>query len=228
LRLPRGRDLAAPKEIVDLVEKFEHNLLEYKTSTYNETQARQEFINPFFKALGWDVYNEQGFSGAYKEVIHEASLKVGNTTKAPDYAFKIGEGMKFLVEAKKPHVNLLRSHPTPAYQLRAYACSLELPISILTNFEEFAVYDCRSIPKKTDNADTARICYLRYTEYIDCWDWISSKFSKTAIQRGYLNKFLQENRDGKRTETIDNTAFQEEIISRWKEELKSYPPKQIS
>jgi len=93
--------LAAPKEIVDLIEKFERNILEYKTSTYNEAQTRQEFINPFFKALGWDMDNEQGFSGAYKEVVHEASLKVGNTTKAPDYAFKIGESIKFLVEAKK-------------------------------------------------------------------------------------------------------------------------------
>jgi hypothetical protein len=53
----------------------------------------KEFINPFFKALGWDMDNEQGFSGAYKEVVHEASLKVGNTTKAPDYAFKIGESI---------------------------------------------------------------------------------------------------------------------------------------
>jgi hypothetical protein len=90
-------NLAAPKEIVDLVEKFERNFSEYKSSTYNEAQTRQEFINPFFKALGWDMDNEQGFSGAYKEVVHEASLKVGNTTKAPDYAFKIGESIKFLV-----------------------------------------------------------------------------------------------------------------------------------
>ena len=209
------------------MEKFERNISDYRSSTYNEAQARQEFINPFFKALGWDIYNEQGFSASCKEVVHEASLKVGNTTKAPDYVFKIGEGIKFLVEAKKPHVNLLRSKPNTAYQLRAYAFNFKLPISILTNFEEFAVYDCRSLPKKTDNADTARVCYLGYTEYIDCWDWISSKFSKIAIQRGYLDKFLQGNSDGTRTETIDDRAFQEEIIIRWKEELKSYPPKQI-
>jgi hypothetical protein len=44
--------LAAPNEKVDLVERFEHNQLEYKSSTYNEAQTRQEFIDPFFKALG--------------------------------------------------------------------------------------------------------------------------------------------------------------------------------
>ena len=42
------RQLAAPKEIVDLVEKFENNLESYKRH-YNETQVRIEFVNPFFK-----------------------------------------------------------------------------------------------------------------------------------------------------------------------------------
>ena len=104
--------MAAPKEIVDLVERFERNLLEYKSSTYNEAQTRQEFINPFFKVLGWDMDNEQGFSESYKEVIHEASLKVGSTTKAPDYGFRVGNTIKFLVEAKKPYVNL-QENPEP-------------------------------------------------------------------------------------------------------------------
>lgn len=50
----------------------------------NEAQMRQEFINPLFKALGWDVYNEQGYAEAYKDVIHEDAVKVGGVTKAPD------------------------------------------------------------------------------------------------------------------------------------------------
>ena len=71
LRLLRERYLAAPKEIMDLVERFERNLLEYKSSTYNEAQTRKEFIDPFFKALGWDIDNEERFAEAYKDVIHE-------------------------------------------------------------------------------------------------------------------------------------------------------------
>src|SRR5271157_2935561 len=118
MRLQEGEELAAPKEIVDLVEKFERNLLEYKSSTYNEAQTRQEFINPFFKALGWDMDNERVFTGAYKDVLYESSLKVGSSTKAPDYAFMIN-GIKFLVEAKKPSVNL-EENADPAYQLRSY------------------------------------------------------------------------------------------------------------
>jgi adenine-specific DNA-methyltransferase len=91
---------------------------------------------------------------------------VGSTTKAPDYALKIGENIKFLVEAKKPSVNLEES-ADPAYQLRSYAWNAKLPISILTDFEELAIYDCRYPPKKTDRANTALIRYLKYTDYIN-------------------------------------------------------------
>jgi hypothetical protein len=47
----RERDLAAPKEIIDLVERFESNQESYKSGHYNETQVRREFVDPLFKAL---------------------------------------------------------------------------------------------------------------------------------------------------------------------------------
>lgn len=52
--------MATPKEIVDLVERFNRNRDAYKFGNYNETQVRREFLDPFFKALGWDMDNEQG------------------------------------------------------------------------------------------------------------------------------------------------------------------------
>ena len=82
--------MTAPREIKTLVERFERNREAYRSSAYNETQLRREFIDPFVKALGWDVDNEQGYAEAYKDVIHEDAIKVGGATKAPDYAFRIG------------------------------------------------------------------------------------------------------------------------------------------
>lgn len=38
----------APKQIIDLVRRFERNLPAYKSRAYKETQLREEFINPFF------------------------------------------------------------------------------------------------------------------------------------------------------------------------------------
>lgn len=46
--------MAAPREIAELVERFERNLEDYRSGRYKETQLRLEFIDPFFEALGWD------------------------------------------------------------------------------------------------------------------------------------------------------------------------------
>src|SRR2546425_7706269 len=157
--------MSAPQELLELVERFDRQVKAYKSGQYNEAQLRQEFLNPFFKALGWDMDNEQGHAEAYKEVIHEDAIKVGEATKAPDYCFRIGGTRKFFVEAKKPAVDL-KDEKEPAFQLRRYAWSAKLPLSILTDFEEFAIYDCRVKPEKEDSAAAARIFYLPYTDYV--------------------------------------------------------------
>ena len=82
--------MSAPKAIQALVARFAENRDVYCSSQYNETQLRREFLDPLFKALGWDIDNEQGYAEAYKDVVHEAAIKVGGATKAPDYAFLNG------------------------------------------------------------------------------------------------------------------------------------------
>ena len=74
---------------------------------------RQEFLDPFFKALGWDIDNEQGSAEAYKEVVHEDAIKIGSATKAPDYSFLVGGSRKFFLEAKKPSVDI-QNESSPA------------------------------------------------------------------------------------------------------------------
>ena len=44
--------MSLPKDINKLVERFRDNRNVYCSSAYNEVQARREFIDPFFKALG--------------------------------------------------------------------------------------------------------------------------------------------------------------------------------
>jgi len=120
----------ARQKIKELVDRFRMNIDVYKKSTYNETQVRRDFIDPFFEALGWDVSNKQGYAEQYKEVVHEDVIKVGRSTRAPDYSFRIGGQRKFFVEAKKPAVNV-KEDVSPAYQLRRYAWSAKLPLFIL-------------------------------------------------------------------------------------------------
>ncbi len=48
------------KKITEPVVRFDEQFDSYKNATYNETLTKRDFIDPFFKALGWDIDNEQG------------------------------------------------------------------------------------------------------------------------------------------------------------------------
>jgi len=207
--------MTTPKEVTRLVERFGENREAYLSREYNETQLRREFLDPFFKALGWDVDNEQGYAEAYKDVVHEDAIKVGGATKAPDYAFRIGGTRKFFVEAKRPSVGI-KDDPNAAYQLRRYAWSAKLPLSILTDFEEFAVYDCRVRPNKDDKASTARTLYFTYDEYESKWDEIAGIFARDAILKGSFDKYVEAKKKRGTAEVDD--AFLKEIEG-WRDVL---------
>ena len=208
--------MTVPKEIKTLVERFDQNREAYRSSAYNETQLRQEFLDPLFKALGWDVDNEQGYAEAYKEVVHEDAVKVGGATKAPDYSFRIGGVRKFFVEAKRPSVGI-KDDPDAAYQLRRYAWSAKLPLSILTDFEEFAVYDCRLEPNKNDKASTARTLYFTYDEYGEKWDEIAAIFSRESILKGSFDKYVESTKRKRGTAEVDDAFLKE--IEAWRNVL---------
>ena len=208
--------MPAPPVVIDLIARFTLYKDAYKASAYNETQLRREFVDLLCKALGWDIGNEAGYSQAYKDVVHEDAIKIGGNTKAPDYAFRIGGTRKFFLEAKKPSVNI-KDDVSPAYQLRRYAWSAKLPLSILTDFEEFAVYDCRIKPEKGDKANVARVAYYTYADYVDKWDEIAAIFSRDAILKGSFDKYAEDNKRKRGTAEVDD-AFLEEIES-WREVL---------
>lgn len=69
--------MVAPDEITQLVGHFALHREDYQRSGYLEVQLRQEFINPMFQWLGWDMDNRQGFAEAYKDVIHEDAICIG-------------------------------------------------------------------------------------------------------------------------------------------------------
>jgi hypothetical protein len=153
-----------------------------------------------FGLLGWDIENRQGRPEAHREVVYEDRVKVGGGTKAPDYGFYAGGERKFFLEAKKPSVDIA-GDVAPAVQLRRYAWSAKLPLSILTDFEEFAVYDCRFEPDKADKPSTARVNFFTYDRYVEpeVWERISSVFSREAVLGGSLERYAEaRDRDGRR------------------------------
>lgn len=90
-------------------------------------------------------------------------------------------------------------------------------MSILTDFEEFAIYDCRIKPEKTDKASVARVGYYTFEDYADKWEGIATIFSREAILRGSFDKYAEDNRRKKGTATVDDEFLKE--IESWREAL---------
>lgn len=202
--------------VATLVERFARNLEAYKRPDYKETQVRVEFVDPFFEALGWDVRNVQGYAEPYKDVVHEDALQVGAGRGAPDYCFRIGGTRKFFLEAKKPSVSL-RTDVGPAYQLRRYAWSARLPLSVLTDFEELAVYDCRQRPKPGDGVAVGRVLCLTFDQYVDRWDEVYGIFGRESVLRGSFDRYVQDTKAKRGTGQVDVEFLKE--IEGWRETL---------
>jgi len=200
--------VAIPDSVVELIERFGLNRPSYHSNLYNEAQVRVEFVNPLFKALGWDVDNAQGYADAYKDVVYEGRLMVATASKAPDYSFRVGGNRKFFVEAKKPAIPI-KSDPASAFQLRRYAWSAKLLLSVLTNFEEFAVYDCRFEPKPKDKASVARVLYLKYEDYGDQWEKLAEIFSRDSVLKGLFDNFAVGSTKKRGTTPVDDAFLQE-------------------
>lgn len=208
--------MPAPDSVLKLCETFADHREHFRSGNYNEFQLRKQFLDPLFEALGWDMANSQGLAPQYRDVIHEDAIKIGPHVKAPDYAFTLHGQRKFFLEAKKPSVNI-KADVAPAYQLRRYAWSAKLPLSILSDFEEFAIYDTRIKPAPNDPPAKARTFYCTYDQYAEKWDEIAAIFARDAILKGSFDKYADSAKKKKGTAEVD-TAFLEEI-ERWRDLL---------
>jgi hypothetical protein len=68
--------MSAPDSIRALVERFEANRVAYRSQKYNETQARREFIDPFFKALGCVIFRPKLYHLFSPKLYHRFAAKV--------------------------------------------------------------------------------------------------------------------------------------------------------
>lgn len=212
----REKLVPAPRELIGLVARYSAKRDEFRKSSFNETQARIELIDPLFNLIGWDMANRKGYSEEYREVIHEDRVLVEGKSKAPDYAFRIGGIRKFQLEAKKPAINL-GTDSSAALQIRRYAWSASLNLCVLTNFENLAIYDAAARPSKSDSARKARAKFYSYSEYEDNWDEICDLLSPDGIQKGNFGKFAAGAGTRRGSTTIDNQFLEE--IEEWRRSL---------
>lgn len=206
-----------PSPLLERIAVFRSHRESYQAPDYKEFRLREEFLNPLFEALGWDIANNAGYAEAYKDVVHEDTLKIsGVGTVAPDLSFRIGGTRKFFVEAKKPAVSI-KDDPVPAAQLRRYSWSAKLPLGIVTDFEEFAIYDTRVRPREGDKASTARLFYCTFEQLPEHWDFIAGIFSRDAVLRGGFDKFAAAKKGKRGTAEFDDEFLKD--MEQWRELL---------
>lgn len=172
-----------------LVKKYQQNRTSYLKSYYNETQLRTDFLDPFFELMGWDIKNIQGKRSNEREVLLEEPLKAdaSSNTKKPDYTFRLFSERKFFLEAKKPSVKI-DTNNEPAKQVRRYGFTAKLKISVLSNFEYLAIYDCSKAVEENDSATKARIKLYHYTEYEDAFEEIKQQLSHGVVYNGLFDE----------------------------------------
>lgn len=195
------------ERIAALVKQFKENESYYLSKDFVESEARNKFIDPFLECLKWDVKNEKGARYDKQEVITEDRVVIKGQVKHPDYTLCYGGMRKIYVEAKQPSLNL-KTNAEPALQVRRYAYTSKMPIAVLTDFQELAIYDTRIKPAANDTAATARIEYLTYTDYIEKFEELYNKISWDAVDLGKFDSYYEGTKDKRGTATVD-----EEILS---------------
>ena len=204
----------------NLIKKYRENMKYYHDTknAYNETECRDEYINPLLECFGWDVQNAQGKSPQYKEVVVE---RFSNSAERPDYKLTLNGVSKLFVEAKKPSIDIV-VEVEPAIQARKYGWNANHAMVILTNFEDMLIYDTTIKPEPGDNARTALYRKYYFEEYAKKFDEINALISKESIYSGTYDNFVDENfqKSDKYHTKIDD-IFLEQINS-WRLDLGRY------
>jgi adenine-specific DNA-methyltransferase len=114
-------------------------------------------------------------------------------TKFADYAFYTVIGGKrkhaFFVEAKQPKVEI--KSPLHYLQVKNYAKYKGLPISILTDFEQFHIVDCRT-PFTAKHAFEGDHKEFVYTDFRDKskFKFIYDLFSRNSVHEGSIDSYV--------------------------------------
>lgn len=198
-----------------LVNKYHSNRETYLKADYNETQLRTDFLDPFFELLGWDIKNNVGKPTNEREVLVEEGLKAdaSSNTKKPDYTFRLFSERKFFLEAKKPNVKI-ESDNEPAKQVRRYGFTGKLKLSVLSNFEYLAIYDCSQKVTKDDSVKKSRINLYHYKEYESAFEDIKKQLGKQAVYSGEFDETWKEIEEQLKHSNVDDLFLAQ--INQWR------------
>ena len=200
----------AYERVGQLVSNFKKSESRYLEPTYSELQARLDFIDKFWIALGWDVNHEIQTNPYEQEVKVERSIRTTAGRKRADYAFLAPNfrDVLFYVEAKKPQSEL--DNNLYYFQTIRYGWNSRTPLAVLTDFEQFRVLDCRHKPD-VKNALKHAVRKFYCTDYLNAETFreIYHLFSREATRSGSIENFVK-------AHLAPNKAYQRALFGGYK------------
>ncbi len=169
------------EQLIQLVEEFNQATANGLLQNASEETMRT-WINRLLGVFGWDVSNTQ-------QVLQERVLEkdererlhnIGSRYIKPDYTLMNGTQRLFFLDAKRQDVNI-HDDKAPAFQIRSYGWSIGAPYSIVTDFEEMAIYDCQGMPHISDTADFARLHYFEVRDYVENFDILEQYLGRERV-----------------------------------------------
>ena len=181
-------------KVCELVDDFEKHFDHYKKN-FDEASTRKRFIDNLFLSLGWAVIPDNKISPHLQEVTVEDPQKqlLNEGTKFADYAFYTVNGQTrkhaFFVEAKQPSVEIKSA--MPYLQVKNYAKYKGLAISVLTDFEQFHIVDCRTpfSPKHALEGDHKEFIYTDFRDK-NKFKFIYNLLSRSAVYEGSIESYV--------------------------------------
>lgn len=171
-------------ELSRLVAQFDSQHPIYTAPDYLEATLRADFLDPFFRALGWDVGNQKGLIHTEREVAIEVRTHLSGRQTRADYVFRHARIERFTCEAKKPAEVLHNRH---ILQAKKDAFARGVPLALLSDFEELKIYVVGARPL-LDEPHVGEWKILHFKQYMgaarEIWDLLAfENVSSGSIDR---------------------------------------------
>lgn len=172
------------KNLVELVNQFDVLMKSGSLDLSSEATARS-WIEGLLGIFGWnsrDPYEvDQEVNLSQKEI--ENLGEIDSKHRRPDYLLCAKTQSLIFIDAKKIDHDI-KENKKSSFQIRSYGWSAGHSYAILTNFKEFAIYDCRFKPNKEQAANVARVFYTTYDKFLDNFASIFNHLDKDFVLSG--------------------------------------------
>lgn len=180
------------ERVQTLASIFRENQGYYFSSAYSEADARKDFIDKFWIALGWDVNHERQTNPYEQNVKVERSLRGNDGRRRADYTFLAPNfrDVYFYVEAKRPSTEI--ENRDFYFQTIRYGWNSHTPLAVLTDFEQLHVLDCRYKPD-AENVLHRAVNKYHLADYLDRekFSEIYYLFSLEAAERDAIQNYVE-------------------------------------